>query len=304
MLVKVPKKVVLLSGKALGNIAYLVDARHRRIVWRNLRFAMPELTIHQIREISRKVFQNAAISLLEIIQMAALSPEDILRRVKVLGEENLLAARGGRNGAIVISAHFGNWEMGHIFGSCYLREPLVLVARKIRPKLVNTWLERLRSRFGSEILDKGSALPKMIRALRKGRILGILIDQGTLLSDGIEIRFFGKTTNATPAAAILARRYQCPVVPIFCVRKEDGTLEMQVLKPLSLQKTENYEQDIQANTQKMMDCIENTIREHPEQWFWFHKRWKRHHPYLYPEEIIRRKKKKMRKKMRQERLKQ
>ena len=299
MVCKIPDKIVQMTGKALGSLFYLVDARHRRIVRRNIKFAIPEMGASEIRDNSKRVFQNAAISFLEIIQMSRMSAENILKRVSIKGGEHLLEAKHSKAGAIVISAHFGNWEMAHVFGSCFLKEPLVLVARKIRPSKANDWLNRLRGRFGSEVLDKNSALPKMIRALRTGRILGLLVDQGTLLSDGVEIEFFGKKTNATPAAAVLARRYRVPVIPVFCYRREDGTLQIEVREPLKLQETEDYQSDIQRNTQIMMDSIERVIRQHPDQWFWFHKRWKRHYPELYPEDIARRKKKKRKRRLRE-----
>ncbi len=290
-------RLIHITGKALGSLFYLVDARHRRIVWRNLRFAIPTMPTPHIRRTSRKVFQNAAISFLEILQIYGLSEQDVLDRVQIVGGEHLLQAKTSGRGAIVISAHFGNWEMAHIFVSCFLKEPLVLVARKIKPSMANQWLNEMRARFGSEILDKSSALPQMIRAIRRGKIVGLLIDQGTLWSDGIEIQFFGKKAYATPAAAVLARRYRVPVIPVFCHRREDGTLQIEAREPLRLHETEDRQSDIQRNTQIMMDAIEKAIKEHPDQWFWFHKRWKRHYPELYPEDIARRKKQKRKKRL-------
>lgn len=302
MVEKIPQNLLCFLGRFLGNIAYVADARHRRIVKRNLRFAMPSLdSPAKINRTARAVFQNAAISFLEILQMSRLSRDDILQKVRVKGSKHLLDAQNSHKGTIVISAHFGNWEMAHIFGSCFLNEPLVLVARKVKPSFVNEWLNRVRGRFGSEILDKSSALPKMIRAIRKGKILGVLIDQGTLLSDGVQVTFFGKRTNATPAAAVLARRYKAVVLPVFCVRRKDGNLEVVAYPPLDLQESDDYQQDIQVNTQMMINVIESAIREHPDQWFWFHKRWKRHYPELYPEDIARQKKKKQKKRLKKAR---
>ncbi|MBW2022723.1 MAG: hypothetical protein JRI39_09215 [Deltaproteobacteria bacterium] len=299
MVEKIPQKLLCFFGKFLGNIAYVADARHRRIVKRNLRFAIPSLdSSAKINRTARGVFQNAAISFLEILQMSRLSRNDILQKVQVKGSTYLLDAKNSQRGTIVISAHFGNWEMAHIFGSCFLNEPLVLVARKVKPSIVNEWLNRVRGRFGSEILDKSSALPRMIRAIRRGKILGVLIDQGTLLSDGVEVTFFGKKTNATPAAAVLARRYKAAVLPVFCVRRKDGDLEVVAYPPLDLQESDDYQQDFQVNTQMMINVIESAIREHPDQWFWFHKRWKRHYPELYKEDWRRRKKKKAKRKAR------
>ncbi len=208
-----------------------------------------------------------------------------MAKVSIEGGEHLRQAR--KKGAVIISAHMGNWEMAHIFVACYLEDPLVLIARKVKPEMVNRMLNHVRSRFGSVILDKKGAFIKLVRAIRQGRTIGILIDQGTKLSEGVEVTFFGKKTAATPVAAILARRYGVPVIPAFCIRGDDGSLKLEAGPPLSLVKTSDYNHDITTNTQKMCDVIEDAIRRRPEQWFWFHKRWKRHYPYLYLEDIAR-----------------
>ncbi len=286
----------MLIGKALGTIFYYLDQRHRRIVTRNLAFAYPQLPKREITRISKGVFQNMGITALEILMLTCLDKEDILDRIKAVGEENFKQAEPQpRKGTIVISAHIGNWEMAHIYGSCYLDTPLTLIARRVSPDFLNRWLNQLRGKFGSLILDKSAAIPKIIKTLRRGAILGILIDQGTLLSEGVEVTFFGKKTNATPAAALLARRYGCPVIPIFCVRDKSGRLQIIAEPPLELRKTDNFQEDILVNTQIMTNVIEDMIRKYPDQWFWFHKRWKRYHPYLYPEDWARRKLKKMKK---------
>jgi KDO2-lipid IV(A) lauroyltransferase len=292
----IPHRHIAYAGKWLGMLGYILDTRHQRIVKRNLKFVYPDWPRDRIRELSKDVFQNMATTLLEICQMTCFSREDILRKVHIWGEDNLLQAIKGPRGVILMSAHLGNWEMAHIFASCYVRNPLVLVARKVRPKALNQWVQRLRTRFGSVVLDKGGALPKMARALNRGGPVGMLIDQGALRSEGVEAVFFGKTVTATPVAAILARRYDSPVLPAFCIREEDGGLTLVVEPPLGLKKTKDMQRDVQVNTQMMNDAIERAVRAWPEQWFWFHKRWKRHYPYLYPEDLARRKRQQARRK--------
>ncbi len=295
-----PKKHIVRIGRLLGLFAYILDRRHRRIVRRNLRFIYPQWSRDRVRQVSMRVFQNAGITILEIFQMTCLSSKDILDRVRIRGEENLVNAMKSPYGAILISAHLGNWEMSGLCVSRYLNQPLVVPARKIFPRALDRWMRGLRTRFGAIILDKKRALPTMARMLRQGNVLGLLIDQGTKLSEGVEVTFFGKTVTATPAAALLARRYNSPVLPGFCVRESDNSLTLILKPPLSLQKTKDSRADLQANTQIMTDAIEEAVRAYPEQWFWFHKRWKRHYPHLYPEDMARRQ---HRRKKRLERLK-
>ena len=283
-----PKKHIVRVGRLLGLLAYILDRRHRRIVRRNLRFIYPQWPRDRVRQVSMRVFQNAGITILEICQMTCLSSKDILDRVRIRGEENLVNAMKGPQGAIMISAHLGNWEMSGLCVSWYLNKPLVVPARKIFPRALDRWMRALRTRFGTILLDKKRALPMMARMLRQGNVLGLLIDQGTKFSEGVEVTFFGKTVTATPAAALLARRYNSPVIPGFCVRESDNRLTLILKPPLSLQKTKDSRADLQVNTQIMADAIEEAVRAYPEQWFWFHKRWKRHYPHLYPEDIARR----------------
>jgi KDO2-lipid IV(A) lauroyltransferase len=294
----IPEKHIANAGRFLGILAYILDTRHRRIVKRNLQFTHPEWPQDRIRALSRHVFQNMAATFLEICQMSCFSHDDILRRVRIKGKENLHDVTKDGKGVIVISGHLGNWEMAHLFASCYLQKPLVLVARPIDSKGFNRWVNGLRGRFGNVVLSKKRAFPGMARALQQGRVIGLLIDQGTKLSRGVEVTFFGQTTTATPAAALLARRYNISVVPAFCIREADGSLTLLVEQPVCLQRTKDPGADLKANTQIMTSAIERAVRAYPEQWLWFHKRWKRHHPHLYPEDIARRQRRKERNKAR------
>jgi KDO2-lipid IV(A) lauroyltransferase len=288
LIASIPQKHIAGVGGAVGMLAYIMDRRHRRIVRRNLQFTHPEWSRESIRKLSKRVFQNIGITFLEICQMTCFSREDVLRKVRIRGEENLLKAIRSPKGVIMISAHLGNWEMAPLLVSCYLQKPLVLVARQIQSKTLGHWIHRLRVRFGNIVLDKKRALPKMARTLRKGRTLGLLIDQGTTLSEGVEVSFFDRTVTATPAAALLARRYDTPVLPAFCIREADATLTLVAEPPLALKRTEDLRADLRENTQIMTSAIEKAVKAHPEQWFWFHKRWKRHYPHLYPEDLDRR----------------
>jgi KDO2-lipid IV(A) lauroyltransferase len=138
----------------------------------------------------------------------------------------------------------------------------------------------------------------MARLLRRGKTLGILIDQGTTRSEGVEVTFFGRKALATPAAALLAQRYGSSVVPGFCVRDGKDRLTLIVEPPLSLKQTKDSRADAQINTQIMTEAIEKAVRTYPEQWFWFHKRWKRHYPELYPEDLARRRRRREKRKAR------
>jgi KDO2-lipid IV(A) lauroyltransferase len=292
---EIPRKHILKFGRLIGRLAYFLDVPHRRIVRRNLAFAYPDWTGQQIEQISRRIFQNLGITFLEILQLFTLSREDILARIQVVGLEHLLRAQQSKEGLIIVSGHLGSWEMGLLYACCILEKPSLGVAKKIRFAPLNHRIHRLRTRFGLKLVYKKGAMPEMRKMLRRGGILGLLVDQSRR-SEGVEVTFFGHKVTATPAAAFLAIRCKCPVLPIFCVREPNGQLIMEVNSPLEMKRTGDLRTDLQINTQIITDAVEETVRKYPDQWFWVHKRWKKFYPELYPEYQARRKRRRAKKK--------
>jgi KDO2-lipid IV(A) lauroyltransferase len=284
---RIPHRHIVRFGKLLGAAAYLLDLPHRRIVRRNLRFAYPDWSREQVGQISRRVFQNLGVSFFEIFQMATLSREQVLDRVRLVGEENLQQALKSKTGLVVVSAHLGSWETGLLFFCGYVQKPILGVVKKIRFAPLNRWVLRLRSRFGIEIVEKKGAMPEMRRMLRKGGVIGLLVDQSRR-SEGVEVNFFDHKVTTTPAAAFLAIRCKCPVLPIFCVRDDHGRLTVVANPPLEMRRTGDLRSDVQVNTQIITDIVEKAVRQYPDQWFWVHKRWKKFYPDLYPEYQARR----------------
>jgi len=274
---------------------YYLDIPHRRIVKRNLKFAYPEWADKEICRVSRRIFRNLGITIFEILQMAFFSKEDFLRNIRIKGEEHLIDAIKGGKGVIIISAHLGNWEAASLFSPCYLGYPVTVVVRKIESGIINSWILKLRTRVGNSVIEKEGALPEMTQTLRHGKILALMIDQGTKISEGVELLFFGKKVTVTPAAAMLALRCKSPVLPVFCVREEDQKLTIIINPPVQLVRTKDLRNDLKTNTQSMTDVIEKAVRKYPDQWLWLHKRWKRFYPDLYPEYIARRKRRRAKK---------
>lgn len=279
---RAPRKHIFRIGKLIGRLAYYIDVPHRRIVRRNLTFAYPDWSREQVKSISRHIFQNLGITFLEIIQLTALSREDLLKKIRVVGLENLQRALRSKKGLILVSGHLGSWEMGLMYACSILEKPILGVVKKIRFAPLNRRIHRLRARFGLKIVYKKGALPEMRQTLRRGGIVGLLVDQSRRL-EGVEVIFFGHKVTATPAAAFLAIRCKCPVLPLFCVREANGQLTMVVKPALEFKRTGDLRSDVQANTQVITDVMERMIRKYPEQWFWVHKRWKKYYPHLYPE---------------------
>jgi KDO2-lipid IV(A) lauroyltransferase len=267
-------------GRLLGRLLYVCAVSQRKIVRRNLQFAFPEFTPQQTRKTARSVFQNYGITLVEILQMGFFSRDQILRRVNIHGLDQVLGKVSMQQGVIAVSAHLGNWEIGMQVMPCFFGRPLTAVAKQFKAGLIENWLHRVRTRFGSQILYKKGALAEMTRIIREGKVLTILVDMARR-KDGVEIEFFGRKATATPAAAMLALRCRCPVVPVFCLREADGTIGIRVGAPIAMLRSRDLRRDLVVNTQRITDVVEGMIRQHPEQWHWMMRRWKEHYPELY-----------------------
>lgn len=291
---KIPRQLIINSGKLLGLLFYSLAIPHRRLVRRNLQFCYPEWSAKEIRELSRRIFMNFGITLVEMLQCTFMSHEEVLKALHVEGEENFNKAFKSNRGIVIVSAHMGNWEVGlHITN--YYGKPMLGVAAKTRYGWADILLSRSRNRLGNTIIDKKGALPKITEGLRRGEVIGMLIDQSRR-KHGVEVTFFGRKATASPAAALLALRCNSLVLPAFCVRRSDGQLTIQVKTPFELTRTGDLRSDIQSNTQRMIDVVEEMVRTYPDQWFWLLKPWKVHYPNLYSEWDARRRKRKAKKK--------
>jgi len=279
----IPLSFIEVFGVSLGCLAFSLDARHRRIVMQNIAFAFPELAPKQIHRLARRVFQHFGVMVLETLQAPFFSTDQLANRIRIEGKQVLLEAMDHPRGCLICSAHLGNWELGLMAMAAQLNRSVMTVAKPIKLKLIHRWLTALRWRFGNTVVFKKGAMSAMTKALRSGRSVAILIDQGVRRNEAVEVKFFGRRTMATPAAAFLALRNRVPVVPMVCTRDTRGCYVITVQPPVHFERSGDLQRDIQDYTQRLINSLEIAIRTYPEQWFWFHRRWKRTHPSVYPE---------------------
>lgn len=290
-----PRSYVLRLGRLLGDIWRLVDVPRRRTVVRNLEFTQPHLSRAEIRSLTRGIFQHLGITLLEISQMGFFSQEDILSSVRVVGAEHFRDAKNGAGGVVLISAHLGNWEMALQFAACYFPVPVLTVAKHMRFKPLDRWLTNLRTRLGARVIFKEGAFAEMAKTVRNGGVVILLVDMSRR-RDGVDVNFFGHKATATPGAALVALRCNSPVIPGFCFRGADGRLTARFYPAVPIQRTGDLRSDVAVNTQLITDVLERAIREHIDQWFWYHRKWKKHYPELYAEFFARKQRRKERRK--------
>ncbi|MEJ2729857.1 MAG: lysophospholipid acyltransferase family protein [Deltaproteobacteria bacterium] len=285
---RIPRAHLLFLGKLLGNLLHYLAVSQRRVVRRNLQFAYTGSSPRQIQSMAKCIFQHFGLTIIEFLQISCLSKQELISKVRVEGMEILTEAMAAKKGMVLISAHLGNYEMAWQFVPCYLGRPITGVAKKFRNVRIDRFIHNTRTRFGNRIIYKKGALPEMVQTLRRGAMVGMLMDISRRF-EGVEVNFLGRRATATPAAALLGLRCKSPIIPAFCHRDATGRLIVQVEPPVEIQRTNDLRSDLQTNTQLITDRVERAVLRHPEQWNWMLKRWKEFYPDLYPESDRRRK---------------
>lgn len=230
-----------------------------------------EYSEEEYAEMVAEVTRQMARTMAELFKAPYLSREELKRLVELRGVENLDEALAHGRGVIMMTAHYGNWEL---MGMRVAAEGYAIagVARDANHRLAARMVNEARQSQGMEVVDRDS-VRDMLRALRDNWVVGLLPDQHA--ADGcIVVDFLGHPASTAFGVATFAQRTGCRVLPAFCTRQKDGSLVAELHPALELIDTGNRAADIRANTQLFNDVIGEQIRRVPEQWLWLHRRWK------------------------------
>lgn len=174
--------------------------------------------------------------------------------------------------ALCFAAHMGNWELPAVAAAAH-GLPSAVVYRMPNNKAVAKEISRIRAPLmGHLIRTRSHAALEMAAALERGEHLGMLVDQH--FSRGVDVTFFGRRCKANPTIARLARQFDCPVLGVHVIRLPGRRFRIVADGPLELPRDAAGQVDVKAATQMITDVVEGWVREHPEQWLWFHRRWR------------------------------
>jgi KDO2-lipid IV(A) lauroyltransferase len=268
-----PRPWVLALGRALGRLLADLDPRHVRIAAENLRQAFPQWDEARRLRTARAVYAHFGQTLVDILWMADQPKERLLSLIVEEGRENVDRVRAAGKGMVYVTAHFGNWEFyGVAWG--WMGEPVGVVVRPLDNPALDARLTAFRTRSGNTVISKRRALQDILRLLRQGAGVAILVDQNVQEQDGIFVEFFGRPAATTTVAAALAVKTGCALVPVHCEARPDGRYTFVYGRPLEWTSSGNREADIARLTQELTTEIETWVRARPEQWLWMHRRWK------------------------------
>jgi len=246
----------------------------------NLRAAFPDKDDAWIEATLRGAWENLGRVAGEYVHLARMWDFDPARpgagRITTPSAAAFDALRDDGKPALLFGAHLGNWELPALAAPAHGMATAV-VYRMPNNRAVAEQIAGIRHGImGQLIRARPEAVFEMARALENGLHLGMLVDQH--FSRGVTVNFFGRPCQANPTVARLARQFDCPVAGARAVRLPGNRFRVEGTAPLDLPRDAEGKIDVQAATQAITDVVEGWIREHPEQWLWFHRRWRAARP--------------------------
>jgi len=272
-----PRRSLGPLGRSLGALVWWSMPRYRTVALANLERAFPEWPPERRRAVARASFGHLGTTLVEFfLRQPRLTMAEVEREVRFEGREHYEAAFARGKGVLLITAHYGNWEL---MGPRLARAgyQVSAVSRPADDPGIEVMIESIRTRCGLRQIPRRQAAREGLAALRRNEILAILLDQNTA-EGGVFVPFFGHPASTATGPAVFALKTGAALVPTFSVREADGTHTMKTWPPIYPEPSGNREADIRTLTAAVTSVIEAQIRERPELWSWLHNRWKARPP--------------------------
>ena len=276
-----PSSLQNLLAKFLAFAFMKLKKKRFHIVMTNLDLAFGETkTKEEKLEIAKKCYYNFAKYLgINFILNQNTTKQKILEQVVFKNEHFLLDAIKSDRPIIVTTAHFGQWEIFPLAVAAHFG-PSSVLGRKLDSSVMDKILRANRAQFDVELIDKNGGAKDILKALKARRIVGILVDQNTAPKDGIKVQFFGKDVLHTPAASVLAQKTNALIINAFIYQKGENLNEICFEEPIDIS-TFDKEDAVQKATQMQCSACEEMVRARPEEYFWFHQRFKRFYENEY-----------------------
>lgn len=264
-----PRLWIVGLARGCGNAAFRAAGKLRRIAAANLDVAFGATrTEAEKLTICRDAFQTFALVVLDLFWFSAFTKRRLGRYVKFDASFEHYFRAGA---VIAVTGHLGNWEvMGQAAG--VRGAPSVSVAAPLDNDFADHILNRRRRLTGQRIVERQGAVRGLVRALRAGGKVALLMDQNTVPAEGgCFVEFFNLPVPISRAAAALSLKLGAPLVPTFCVARPGGRYEAYALAPLGGPGCGESEERL---TSRIAEALESEIRRHPGQWLWMYKRWR------------------------------
>jgi KDO2-lipid IV(A) lauroyltransferase len=264
--------MALSIGVCLATVVFWFSRREKDRTYKHIEQSLAIDEPLVVERLVRRCFRNMGKNVMEFMRFPRMSPETIHQLVAFEGREHIDQALAQGKGAIILTAHFGNWEL---LGASIVANGYTIrgITRQLRSKRLDAIVSAYRKKIGWQGIDRDKSVRDALRCLKRNELIAILADVDTR-TQGVFVDFFARPAYTPYSPAAIALKTGAAILPTFIIRQPDNSHRAVVEAPLPLQRSGEREQDFLVNTQKFTKVIESYVRRHPEQWIWMHERWK------------------------------
>ena len=260
-------------GRNLGAFVFNFLGYRKGVTLSNLRRAFPEKSNDEIVQIARGAYRSVGIAFFELLWYPRMSRDQVNTSMRFDHPDVLKNAYKKGKGLLILTAHFGNWEL---LGGCIVVQlgfRVHGIAKTQSNRLVNRSIDARRLRFGNIVIPMETSLREVMRALRDGEAVGIVADQAAP-KENVPIEFFGTMVPTHQGPSVFSLKMGSPLVAVFPVRAPDGSYDTYVKEVPSADLNGYTEENVAELTRRHVKITEDFIRRFPDQWMWMHRRWK------------------------------
>lgn len=266
-------------GEFLGLVAYVLMRRKNAIGMRNLDLVYGDTKSRRWKKaVLRRMWVNFGRNLAEFLRIADYGPHNIDEYVTWTGFHHLEESRAKGRGSLVLTAHYGNWDLLALAAGIN-GIPVAMITKRLKNPFWNDfWMEHRLGGGGEWVFPiwKKGAAKGIFRALRQNLFVAYVLDQDTKRKENpIFVEFFGRKASTTDSLAVISFKRKIPVIPAFVIRKSRSRHHVHVLEPIEFQDAGTLEESVAATTRKYLEVLEKFILARPDHWIWIHRRWKR-----------------------------
>lgn len=260
-------------GRLIGEFIYTAGYKRRKIALLNIKTAFPEKDEKWCKEQMKGSFYNLGITLTELLAFKSFSEKDFHDYIKYENIELLIETYKEGKGLILLSGHFGNWELIAYTGGLFTNMPVTVIVKPQRNKYADILLNSYRTMGGNKIVVMNKAARVILSALRSGEAIALLADQNAKKDKDVFVDYFGIPAATYESPAELSLKYKAPIIMGFAVRNPDFTYSVR-LEKIKYDDLEFTRKGVLELTKRHVAALENAVRLRPDLWAWQHRRWK------------------------------